>query len=225
VGGSEIADDAKAWKIVNATGQACSGPCPTSVQLDLLARNDLTGAVSDFDIGWTGFGHDQHLPSGTRLTLGVIGCAGSDHPSCGECTVSGPLPNAGGAAFDNHRCVGDTRKQCSTDADCGADGPCHYFLGAPEPLAAGGVSACLVTEITAGVTGTIDVEGGSASTSTPVRSRWYSGITLSGPAGPVRAARTTAHRVRPRARPRFSATSASTARRLPAASSAPSRGP
>ncbi len=107
------------------------------------------------------------MPSDGRLTLTVSGCTGASQPGCGQCNLSGPIANAGGGAFDTHRCQDELWVRCSTDADCpnaGATGPCVYLLGAPLPLVAGGVPTCVLTEINGAVTGTINIDDGSAST-------------------------------------------------------------
>ncbi len=148
-----------------------AGTCPTTLQVD------ITGTQADIDIGWTGILQDQPKTFFDRLTVGVGGCANANHP-CGQCTLSGPLPNAGGVTFNNHRCVGDTSIQCNVDADCGVDGPCHFFLGAPLPLSAGGVSLCLTNDINGPVTGTADPDGGTSAIAVPLVWRFHAGITI-----------------------------------------------
>src|SRR5207249_6334142 len=70
------------------------------------------------DSGWTGQSHDAHAPNGSRLTLTVSGCSNPDASTCGVCTTGGPVDNAGGTQFNNHRCLVDSSVQCTTDPDC-----------------------------------------------------------------------------------------------------------
>ena len=140
-----------------------TGACPTSLTFT------ADGPNVDLDTGFTGLAHGAHVPTNGRLTLAVSGCANASHP-CGVCNVNGPLPNVGGGVFDNHRCQLAPWITCSSNPDCGANGPCIYFFGAPLPLVAGGVSTCVLNEVSGPVTGTADVEAGSSVTNVPLRS-------------------------------------------------------
>ena len=142
-----------------------SGPCPTAVEYT------VDGTRYDLDLGFTGLAHDIEEPSNARLTLAVSGCAGASQPTCGQCTVSGPVPNAGGATFDNHRCQDQPWVACGTDVDCtnaGAAGPCTYFFGPPQGFSLGGIPTCLMNRIASPVAGTVDFDDGGASISLPV---------------------------------------------------------
>ncbi len=139
-----------------------SGACPTEYDF-------MSVQPGDMDVGWTGSAHDQRFVPGTRLTLGVSGCANGS-PPCGTCGVSGPIPNAPGAAFPNHRCRGDgsgangSWVACTSDADCPGDGnACVYFLGPPQPVSAGGIGVCTLNEIVGPISGTLDPSSGAAS--------------------------------------------------------------
>ncbi len=139
------------------------GGCPTQLQLDADAD------ALDLDIGWPGFAHDISAPFMGRLTLALAGCQGAP-PSCGQCSASGPVANAGGGAFANRRCADQTWVECASDGDCtaaGASGPCRFFLGPPVSTNIGGISVCSLTEITGPVTGTVDVAAGSAAVTIP----------------------------------------------------------
>ena len=134
------------------TQPPATGPCPTTMSFT------ANGPAVDQDTGFTGLAHDATLPSDARITLAVSNCAGVSQPTCGQCDVDGPIPNAGGDAFDNHRCEHASWRQCSVDGDCAAvtvcssgpsdgfpcsvpsecpggscnsAGPCVYFFGAP----------------------------------------------------------------------------------------------
>jgi hypothetical protein len=154
-------------------------PCPTTI------RFEGNSADLDLDVGWTGLYHDQEFLDGgglgLLLTMGVSGCAGS----CGECTLSGPQLHANADAGDiyNRRCTGDTRVKCtSTSPDCnGAGGTCEYYLGAPLPTSGGGVSVCVINEITAPITGTINPDNGYAEARVALLPRVYQSATLDQP--------------------------------------------
>jgi len=150
------------------------GGCPTSLSFE------ADGSAADLDTGWTGQSHDSKVINNGKLTLAVSGC-GSPAPSCGQCNLNGPIANAGGTASNNHRCVGDTSIQCTTDGDCGANAPCAFFFGAPLPLSSGGVSVCVVNQVTSAVTGTADLVSGNSATSVNLLSRVHNGPTVDQP--------------------------------------------
>ena len=149
-----------------------TGACPTTLQV--TANN--TGA--DLDTGWTGIAHDFSIPSLGRLTLSVSNCDNANHP-CGECDLAGPVANVGGGAvFNNHRCTDKTWIQCTTNTDCtnaGATGPCVFFFGGPLPISAGGIPTCVTNEVSAAVTGTVNIEDGSGASHISLISKPYVG--------------------------------------------------
>jgi len=151
------------------TSTAVGGACPT--QITFLANGD----AADLDSGWTGQSHDNHVINNGILTVNATGCAGT------VATVSGPAANAGGTASNNHRCTGDTSVQCTTDTDCTGLGTCAFFFGAPLPLSSGGVSVCVVNQVTGAVTGTVDVTSGDSVNDAPLISRVFTGPTLANP--------------------------------------------
>jgi hypothetical protein len=147
-----------------------TGPCPTTLEFT------ADGPGTELDTGFTGLAHDAHVPTHGRLTLAVSGCPGTNQPTCGECTVGGPLPNAGGVAFDNQRCSDAPWIACADDGDCanaGVSGPCVFFFGAPLPLVAGSVPSCVVNVIAGPVTGTANLDDGTSATQVPLSSRVY----------------------------------------------------
>jgi hypothetical protein len=155
-------------------------PCPTSTpggSCPVTVQADADGPAVDLDTGWTGLSHDAHVPTNGRLTLNVSGCAGGVTPPCGQCNLTGPIANAGGPQFDNHRCVGDISISCNVDLDCGGSGPCAFYFGAPLPLSAGGTAVCVTNQVTGPVTGTVNVEGGDTETSIPLLSKVHLGST------------------------------------------------
>lgn len=167
-----------------ATPANTATPCPTAtpgVVCPSQVVTEANGPGVDLDTGWTGQSHDGHAPSLNRLTLNVGVCSMPDSSTCGVCPTSGPVTNAGGTVYANHRCVLDTSIQCSVDGDCGVNGPCSFFFGSPLPLSAGGVSVCVTNQITAPVTGTVDVEGGTNQVTIQLLSRVHTGPTVDRP--------------------------------------------
>jgi len=158
--------------VADVTGEAC----PAIVQID------PDGGATNLDSGWTGLSHDFDLPTGGRLTMGVTGCAGSERPTCGECTLDGPVTNAGGKAFSNQRCAGDgSYFECTDDLDCTNEsllGPCVFFFGPPLPQSSGGVPICITNQIDGAITGTVNVESGEMETTVNLTARAHSGIFL-----------------------------------------------
>lgn len=151
--------------------------CPSTYEFT------AAGNVVDQDIGWAGFWHDEPLTSNVRLTLAVGGCANAT-PPCGACTLTGPIANAGGPTFASRRCRGADNGSngswiaCTSTADCpGAGNDCVFFLGAPQPVAFGGLSTCVTTEIAGSILGTLDADTGAAALSLSLIQRTY-GISL-----------------------------------------------
>ena len=172
-----------------------TGACPTSIEFN------ANGPEVQLDTGFTGLAHHAHVPTNNRLTLTVSGCSGVAEPNCGVCNVNGPIDNAGGPTFDNQRCQDAPWTTCDVDADCtsatqcvggtnngalcttgsecpggscdpaGFIGPCIRYFGPPLPLRAGGVSTCVVNEISGPVSGTIDFSDGSTVSTIPLSSR------------------------------------------------------
>ncbi len=83
--------------------------------------------------------------------------------------------------LNSHRCKGDSSIACNVDGDCGGNAPCAFFFGTNLPLAAGGVSTCVVNTFSGGISGTANVDNGSSAGSAALLSRVYSGPTLSEP--------------------------------------------
>jgi hypothetical protein len=153
---------------------AMTSPCPATVAI--AARGDRT----DLDVGVNGLGHDATFPSGSGLTLAVSGCDGTNHPTCGECDLSGPITGAGGPSDVSRRCANDPETACTSDADCPGD-VCVFFLGPPQPVLAGGISLCLLNDLVAPVTGTLNLSDGSAAAALPLRTRLFATGTASHP--------------------------------------------
>jgi hypothetical protein len=154
--------------------------CPSSYAFT------ANGPDADLDVGWTGINHDGDVTSGSRVTLAVSGCPNTVSP-CGTCALSGPLPNGGGASFDNHRCRGDNTGAngswlpCTSDADCtGTGNACVFFLGPPRPDHLGFGELCTLTEI-GSVSGTIDPDSGTLSMGATIVTHNYAGLLIDDP--------------------------------------------
>jgi hypothetical protein len=156
--------------------------CPTTYTFT------VTGTSSDEDLGPTALGHDADLPSTSRLTFNLGSCTNGT-PPCGDCAVSGPVANPGGAAFANRRCRGadvtgasGSWISCTSDAECpGTGNACVFFLGPPQPIGVGGVPVCATNEIGGSVAGTVNVETGSTGISLPWRLRMGIGFDIPDP--------------------------------------------
>ena len=133
--------------LVATTGSAV--PCPTTVTFE--------GTTSS-DVGFSGVGHGVDTGA-LAIPLAVSNCAGTESGSCGSCDVSGPLVASDGR---NRRCRGDLSIQCTTDASCGAAGPCRTYAGPPGPMEALGLEVCVVPEIFGTVTGTVEPDAVNA---------------------------------------------------------------
>lgn len=175
-----------------------SGPCPTTIALE--ARGERV----DLDVGFTGLGHDGMLPTNNGLTLAVSGCDGTEQPTCGECDLSGPITGAGGPSDLGQRCANHSADACTADVDChvciggpnadaactsasecpgGAcdDSACVFFLGPPQAAVYGGIPLCVLNEIAAPVSGTLDLTTGAAAASLALRTRIHPFGTLAQP--------------------------------------------
>jgi hypothetical protein len=160
------------------TCTACNCACPSTVTF----AGDATDAATVLDTGWTGISHRAPAITNSEVTV-ALSCAPSSRP-CGVCTVTGPIanPNAGAGQIDNRRCTNDTSIRCTADAPClGGGGTCQYFFGSALPLAAGGVTTCVVNQFNGLVTGTANVETGDAANSANLTSRVYNGIAIDNP--------------------------------------------
>ena len=60
-------------------------------------------------------------------------------------------------------------------------GTCQFFFGSNLPLAAGGVTVCVVNQFNGAVSGTANVETGDAATVANLTARVYTGIAIDNP--------------------------------------------
>jgi hypothetical protein len=144
-----------------------TGAAPTCVSTPSTYEFTVSGTAVDQDHGSSGLMHDAKFPAG-RLTLAVSACG--TPPACGQCTLSGPIPNAGGAPFAFRRCRGDSAGAngswivCTSDSDClGTGNGCTSFFGPPQPIGSGGLAFCVTNELRGAVSGTLDPVTGAAS--------------------------------------------------------------
>ena len=158
-----------AFTLSAAPFAAAAPGCPGAV----VYQADNTSML---DSGWTGIMHD--LPViGWALRMSVAGCAGSTVGSCGQCSLTGLIADAGGS---NRRCTNDTSIKCTDDTPC-TGGVCRFFATAPNPVAGGGVGACIVNEVTGAVSGTVNIEAGTLSATVGLNSKLYNSISTTQP--------------------------------------------
>jgi len=170
------------------------GPCPDTMEVE-VGRGDL-------DNGFTGIGHDEDLPSQSLVTLTIANCAGTQMPNCGQCDVSGPIPNT--RLSNNQRCRGDSSRECTstpecnvgpcsgghctgdssvacaTDLDCDF-GVCGFYFGNPLPLSAGAVPVCVFNMLTTPITGTINLDTGESASVFDLDTRVFGGLDVARP--------------------------------------------
>lgn len=170
--------------------------CPGSVTFE-------PSSTSLLESGWSGLAHDQPV-LGWTLDMKIGSCPAATASTCGQCLIQGLIPNG---ISSNQRCANDTSIACEDDAPCQAQpgvceggtsngstctsdagcpsGTCRrrcaFFTAAPTGLAVGGVSACLTNQITAAVTGTVDIESGALTAAVPLRSNLYLGLLTDNP--------------------------------------------
>jgi hypothetical protein len=157
----------------------CQCACPTKVTF----AGNATDPASILDTGWTGISHRAPIISNGEVTVALSGCAGTSRP-CGTCNVTGPItnPNAGAGQIDNRRCTNDTSIRCTTNTPCTAGGgTCQFFFGGPLPLAAGGVTTCVINQFNGSISGTANVETGEAVNAALLTSKVYNGLAIDNP--------------------------------------------
>ena len=161
------------------TGGACAS------DLDCTAGTCNLGigrcqTATELDSGTTGIGHDADVNDfatarGSILCEGPPGAGG-----CGECVLQGVDPSTG-----NCRCENDLRVICdepfAVDNDDCAGNTCQCFLGAPFPLASGGIAVCVVSRFAQDLTGTGNVDTGDFETVASLRTQVFLGINLFDP--------------------------------------------
>jgi hypothetical protein len=149
--------------------------CPAAISFEGNASS------TRLDSGWTGLAHDSKIIDRGKVTV-ATDCAGNPRP-CGVCNLTGPVanPDAGAGTSNNHRCSGDSSIECTGDGDCTGTGTCVFFFGAPLPLAAGGVSTCIVNQVVGSITGTANIETGEGASNVQLISSVFTGPVLDQP--------------------------------------------
>jgi hypothetical protein len=116
-------------------------------------------------------------------------CSGgtNDGATCAVTTCGAPGTCTAGT------CVGGANagQGCCNGGFCRPTGTCGFYFGSALPLAAGGVSTCVVNQFNGAISGTANVESGDASTTAFLTARVYNGIAVDNPcprcsdAGPI----------------------------------------
>jgi hypothetical protein len=135
------------WLAVAACLLACRSPgsqrdpigdahqaaaCPAFLDLEFVAT------ASRFDPGWTGITHGVGLADGSRLSVQVDEC----DPDCRRCKFHGPVRgDPARTRVINQRCLRNVSRTCSSDGECGADGPCRFVF---PPIATTVSSTCTI---------------------------------------------------------------------------------
>jgi hypothetical protein len=159
---------------VTATPTPNTGGCPVKIDFE----GTSTGPI--LDTGWTGIAHDATVISKGKVTVNVSCTATS--PPCGTCNLSGPIANTNaanyttqtGSDFNDQRCSNNTSVTCTTSGDC-SGGTCQFYFGTLLPLSAGGVSTCVLNQLTGTISGTANIESGASASSVKLISKVFSG--------------------------------------------------
>ncbi len=149
--------------------------CPSAISFEGNVN------AAQLDPGWTGQSHRAGVIDKGKVTVSVVSCDSSSRP-CGVCQLSGPItnPDAGAGTSNNQRCSNDTSIECTGDGDC-SGGTCKFFFGAPLALSAGGVSTCVINEVSGTITGTANIETGTSASNANLISRVFTGPTADSP--------------------------------------------
>jgi len=175
-------------------GTPSGNACPSAIS---VLGDETTARL---DSGWTGQAFNSKIISRGEATV-QTDCGGKARP-CGVCNLTGPIanPDVNQGISNNHRCTNNTSIECTDDSacaklcvggsndgkpcsavtDCPGDsttcpnaGTCAFFFGAPLPLAAGGVSTCVINQITGNITGTANIETGESTSTTHLTSNVF----------------------------------------------------
>lgn len=138
------------------------------------------GTVKDtnttLSTGYTGAAFGADVIEGYEGAV-TVDCSGSD--DCSACTVTLDAVKDQGNAYC--RCDNDVTATCDTingaDADDCGGGDCSCFFGPPLPLAAGGVSTCVVNEIVQELDGVADIGNGDSTTTVSSQAKVHTGGT------------------------------------------------
>ena len=165
------------------TCTACNCACPTTVTF----AGDAGAPESILDTGWTGISHRAPIISDGDVTVN-LSCAATSRP-CGTCAVSGPIANPSRAGQLDEPALHAATPPSSARTHPAAPAAACTGLGTLSsstsartlPLAAGGVTTCVVNQFNGPVTGTANVETGEAATTALLTSRVYNGLAIDNP--------------------------------------------
>ncbi|MCC6850456.1 MAG: hypothetical protein IT294_18355 [Deltaproteobacteria bacterium] len=161
-------------------GFACSMTCTCACPTKITFSGDAADPLSILDTGWTGISHRAPVISNGDVTVAVT-CAATKRP-CGTCPISGPIANPLPGQLNDRRCSNDQSIKCTSNAPCtGGGGTCEFYFGSPLPLAAGGVTTCVLNQFFGPVSGTANIESGEANTVANLRSSVFNGIAIDNP--------------------------------------------
>ena len=178
---------------------ACPGQCGapdgyfSCLCLDIPRQRVIEHANADLDYPWS---HDMGVVEGGGYVADLYDCDGplgpdvicTVGPSCalapnGPCTQDGDCSGGGDFCRKTHVATGphcnlDHMVACTSDAQCpGIGNFCvKQYNGLPLPLAAGGISVCVVNEFSEDIVGTTNLATGESA----VRVRQWSTTHLEG---------------------------------------------
>jgi hypothetical protein len=115
----------------------------------------------------------------TPCTTAANKCSGGTNNGA-ACTVTSC---AGGGTCNAGTCVGGSTPgaTCCVGGFCRTTGTCGFYFGSALPLAAGGVSTCVVNQFKQPIAGTANIETGDAATTAFLTSRVYNGLAIDSP--------------------------------------------
>jgi hypothetical protein len=165
-GGGALCDPTQCIAPGQSPGDAFACTCAKGQLRTLFDKGRL-------DNGWTGTSMNTATVSNTDFDALLYDCDGILDTSC---QLTGPRRGKYG-----YRCELNARMSCTKDADCGSNGRCGGFLGAPLPLSSGGVPVCVTSFFPRPITGTIDVMSGASETFTYLLSRVHLATAVDAP--------------------------------------------
>jgi len=160
--GSELCDGTDDASCPGQCTAACT--CPSSATITFTVQDG-----ADLDTGWTGTAHDAAVQKGSKISGELSNCDGVGDQVCDF------FGNVGSS------CAADPTQSCLADNQCNAGGCQINTFGPPLPLSAGGVPACIVNRFAADVTGTYNLQTGSAELFTRLSSLVHLGVSVNQP--------------------------------------------
>lgn len=158
--------------------EVCSLECTCNCPTRITFAGDAADPLSVLDTGWTGIAHRAPIIDNGDVTVSVD-CPAGGRP-CGVCALTGPIVNPLPNQLQNQRCSNDTSVICTEDGQC-SGGTCEFFFGSNLPLAAGGVTTCVVNQFNGPLSGSVNIETGDTVTTALLTSRVYNGLAIDNP--------------------------------------------